>query len=195
MKTTLQINLALLLISTALFLGCSNMMDSNPSNQFVENFLTISPTDNSQEIGINEPIILQFAAPVDANIVEENFVIINQNSISDIEYIDGKKMDHSDMNSMMSDGSMLAHLKENHCIKGSFEWNSEKTKCEFMPDSGFEADTDYMVFMDSQVMNHMKSIMSERRMMSSGMGLMNCDCHKNGPGNSNIITHFRTRGN
>lgn len=194
MKTTLKITIALLLISTALFLGCSNMMDSNPSNQYVGNFLTITPND-SQEIGINEPIILQFAAPVDANIIEDNLVIINQNAISNIEYIDGKKMEHSDMNSMMSDGTMMAHLKENHCIKGTFEWNSDNTKCQFMPDSGFEADTDYMVFMDSQVMNHMKSIMTERKMMSRGMGMKDCDCHKKGPDNSNIITHFRTRGN
>jgi hypothetical protein len=191
-KTTLKIT-ALLLISTALFLGCSNMMDSNPAYQYVGNFLTITPND-SQEIGINEPIILQFAAPVDANIIEYNLVIINQNAVSDILYVDGKKMEHSHMNSMMSDGSMLAHLKENHCIKGTFEWNSDKTKCEFIPDSGFEADTDYMVFMDSQIMNHMKSIMTERK-MSRGMGMMDCDCHKKGPDNSNIITHFRTRGN
>ncbi len=195
MKTTLKITAALLLVASAFFIGCTNMMDNNPSSRNVANFLMISPVDNSQNIGINEPVVIEFAAPVNTEIIEDNFVLIGRNSASDTTGEDCFKFDHSNMNSMMTSGSMMNHLKENHHTKGNFKWNSDKTRCEFKSDSNLEADTDYMMFVDSEMMNHMKSVMSNNGMMSGGMGMMNCNCGNKGLDNSNIITHFRTRNN
>jgi len=194
-KTTLKITLALMLITSAFLAGCSNMMDDNPSGRNVGNFLKISPTDNSRNIGINEPVVIEFAAPVNTEIIEDNFVLIGRNSASDSLGEDCFNLDHSNMNSMMSNGSMMNHLKESHHTKGNFKWNPDKTRCEFIPDSDLEADTDYMMFVDSEMMAHMKSVMSNNGMMSGGMGMINCNCHDKGLEKSNIITHFRTRNN
>ena len=195
MKTTLKITAALLLGASVFFIGCTNMMDNNPASRNVANFLMISPTDNSQNIGINEPVVIEFAAPVNTEIIEDNFVLIGRNSASDSLGEDCFSFDHSNMNSMMTNGSMMKHLKENHHTKGNFKWNSDKTRCEFIPDSDLEADTDYMMFVDSEMMAHMKSVMSKNGMMSGGMGMLDCNCHDKGLDKSNIITHFKTRNN
>ncbi|MBX3045209.1 MAG: hypothetical protein KIT33_10340 [Candidatus Kapabacteria bacterium] len=196
MKTTLKITTALLLVSSVFFAGCSNMMDNSPVGQNVGNFLMISPSDNSENIGINEPIVIEFAAPVDTKIIEDNFVLIGRYFASEASGEDCFNYDHSNMNSMMSNGTMMKHLKENHHTKGDFKWNSDKTRCEFKPDSDLEANTDYMMFVDSDMMNHMKSVMMNNGMMLRGMGMMSdCDCHNKGLDNTNIITHFRTRNN
>lgn len=199
MKTSLKISLAIILISTAFFAGCSNMTDNNSVNTDAGNFLTISPADNSQNIGINDAVTIQFAAQVDKRTVETNFVLISQKDIADSLCPMGKMMGHSDMMKDMMDTTMMNHLKMMHCTKGTFNWNSDSTKCTFKSDSSLKANCDYMMYIDSDMMNHMKNMMSKNGMMSGGMGMMNGGMNMmNGIKPSDLkfkVTRFRTRSN
>lgn len=194
MKKLFEIMVVLLFLTSALFTGC-NKMDNNPLNSTGGNFLTIYPADKSQNIGIDESIIIQFAVPVDSKTIESNFVLISQKDISDSICPISKSMGHSDMNKAMMDTSMMNHLKEIHCTKGTFNWNDDKTRCEFKPDSSLEPDMDYMLYINSDMMNYMKNMMSDNGMMNGSMGMMNCDCGNKGLDDPVIITHFKTKAN
>jgi len=130
----------LILLSAVVF-ACCNMMGTNPSNSSAKNFLSIIPVDNSQNVGINETVTVQFAAPVDTKTIESNFVLISQKDIADSTCPISKNMGHSDMNKAMMDTIMMNHLKNTHYTKGSFRWNSDRTKCEFKTDLSLEPNT------------------------------------------------------
>ncbi|MBX3043148.1 MAG: Ig-like domain-containing protein [Candidatus Kapabacteria bacterium] len=194
MKTSLKISLALMLISTAFFAGCSNMTDNNSGNTDAGNFLTISPADNTQNIGINDAVTIQFAAPVDTKTIEANFVLISQKDIADSLCPVSKNMGHSDMMKDMMDTTMMNHLKMTHHTKGTFKWNSNKTMCEFKSDSALSHNTDYMMYIHSDMMNHMKNMMNNS-MSNGGMNMGGNMNMMNGQKASDLIfkvTRFRT---
>jgi hypothetical protein len=193
-KITLKISLALLLISSAFFAGCG-MKDNNSTNPTVGNFLSITPTDYSQNIGVNDAVTIQFAAPVDTKTIESNFVLISQKDIADSTCPVNKNMGHSDMNKDMMDTTMMNHLKMTHHTKGTFKWNSDRTKCEFKSASSLSPNTDYMMYINSDMINHMKNMMTSNGMMNGGMGMMNCSCGNKGLDKTYFTTRFRTRNN
>ncbi len=43
----------------------------------MSNFFKDSSDDNSRNIGINEPVVIEFAAPVNTEIIEDNFVLMD----------------------------------------------------------------------------------------------------------------------
>ncbi len=193
MKTSLKISLAVMLITSAFYVGCSN----NSSNPTVGDFFTISPADNSNNIGVNDVVTLQFAAPVDAKTIESNFVLISQKDIADSLCPISKNMGHSDMIKDMMDTTMMNHLKNTHWTKGTFKWNPDKTRCEFKADSSLKADTEYMMYIDSDMMNHMENMMNNS-MSNGGMNMSGNMNMMNGKKTSELIykvTRFRTKNN
>jgi len=195
MEKSNKIIVALMLLSLAIFYGCSNM-GNNTTNPTPANFLSISPTNNSQNFGINDAVTLQFAAPVDTKTIESNFVLISQKDIADSTCPISKNMGHSDINKDMMDTTMMNHLKITHHTGGNFKWNSDRTKCEFKSDSSLKPDTDYIMYMGTEMMDHMKFIMSKNRMMNGGgMGMMDCEYGNKGLDKTYITTRFRTRNN
>lgn len=189
-KTSLKISLAVLLISFTIFAGCSN----NSTNPAVGDYLTITPTDNSQNIGVNDAVTLQFASSVNAKTIEANFVLISQKDIADSLCPVSKTMGHSDMNKDMMDTTMMNHLKITHHTKGTFKWNADFTKCEFKSDSALKPNCDYMMYIDSDMMNHMKNMMNNS-MSNGGMNMGGNMNMMNGKKASDLIfkvTRFRT---
>lgn len=191
MKKTKYIMIVLILVLTSFLTSCTQM-DNNSANNPFGIFLSINPSDNSQNIGVNSAIVLQFAAPVDTKVIESNFVLISQKDISDSSCPVSKNMGHSDMNKAMMDTSMMSHLKNNHCTKGTFKWSSDKKTCEFKSESNLEPNMEYMLYVDPDMVNHMKDVMLTNGMMNTGMGMMKCDCMNKGLDNKNIISHFKT---
>ena len=192
MITNFKFSFAILIFASALFTGC-NMMDNNATNSNLEHFLTITPTDNSQNIGINEVITLKFATFVDINAIENNFVLISQIDAADSACPVNKNMGHSDLEKDMMDTSMMNHLKLTHRTEGNFNWNSDRTICEFKSDSPLSPNTDYMLYINSDMVKHMKNMMFNIGMMNGVMGMMNCNCGNKGMDKSYFTTRFRTK--
>ena len=194
MKKINKVIIVSIIITSAIFSGCS-MMNNNPTNPTNGNFISISPRDNSQDIGINQVVTIQFAAPVDSKTIEGNFVLISEKDISDSTCPVSKNMGHSDMNADMMDTSMMNHLKMTHHTSGTFKWNSDRTKCEFKSDASLSPNTEYMMYIDSDMMNHMKNVIFSNGMLNGVMGMMDCDCMNKGLDKNYIITRFRTKNN
>ncbi len=185
----------MVILIVAILSGCDRfgMKDHLGPNTSVWNFLRISPSDKSQNIDLNAPIVLQFASPVERSIVEESFALFSQNDISD-EMDNAEQMPkHSDINMAIKTPSTMEHLKKMHSSKGKFIWNEDNTRCEFKTETELQAGTDYYIYMDSKMLDYMKSEM-RRNGMITGMENMDCPCCKsNNQNESVIVVQFRTR--
>lgn len=192
MKENTLMSLAYLLLISAVLTGCFKMMD-NPSGSNEMSFISTYPANNSINVETNQPIIVEFASSVIPKIIEENckLIKVDENSYKKECMCGG--FDPSKIQNMQGDSSMMNYLKNQNQIKGSFKWNSNKTKCEFVCDDNLDINSDYILIFDNQMMNHMRSLMNTRNMMSKGMGMMNCKCQNKCMDNQNILVHFRTK--
>jgi len=174
---------------SALMVISSCTMNDNPMNTNGNWFVQFSPANNSQDVSANEIIKLTFAKSVDPKIIEANFVLISKKDMNDSMCPISKDMGHSDMGDAMSNMGMMEHLKDAHHIKGKFNWNSDSTMCEFIPDSGLDYNMDYMMFADSGMVKHMENMM--KMMGDVAVELSDCPCHKNKQNNT-LLLHFKT---
>jgi hypothetical protein len=180
----------ILFTCSILFAGC-NMMNNNPTSQSNDDFLTMLPSDNSQNVGLDESIVLTFASAIDVNNFETNFSITSQKDIVDSLCPLKNHYGHCNMNQASNDTSMLNHFKYFHTMKGSFKWNENKTQCEFKSDNRFDPNTEYMIYMDSNIMNNMMRSMNSYNMMN-GNQTKHCGNMKNGINSSYIVRRFKT---
>lgn len=181
-----------LILASALFFAACGMMDDNPSGNSTAEFISLSPEHNADYVSIDNSITITFAAPVDPKVVEENFTLICERDISDETCPDGNTMGHSNMNKAMADISTMEHLAGVHNTQGSFKWNSDNTFCEFIPNSKLKSNSRYMIYIDSEMTTHMRSIMEENGRRGMNMKMMDCDCKNASADKSRIMTHFIT---
>ncbi len=196
MRTKVKFVGFVVIVASIFLIGCDKfgMGDHVAANTSIWDFMTVSPSDKSQNVELNAPIILQFAVPVEPGIVEGNFSLFSQNDISIEMDHKGDMMNHSDINEAMRNPSTIEHLKKMHSTKGKFIWNEEKTRCEFKSESDLQPDTDYYIYMDSKILDHMKNVMEKNGMMNNGTRHMDCPCCKSKNLNESVIlVRFRTK--
>lgn len=181
--------LSIIILISAFFISGCGMKDNNLMNSNGIEFIKFSPENDAKDVATNEKISLTFAKSVDPNIIEQNFVIISQKDMIDSLCPISKDMGHSDMGNTMMNMEMMKHMKDVHKSMGKFNWNSDFTMCEFIPDLSLSPDTDYMMFVDRDMVSYMGEMM--KAMGDISMMLSNCPCHKNNQTNTMRI-HFRT---
>jgi hypothetical protein len=170
--------------------SCSSMNDrNNPMNPSGNWFVQFSPTNNTDNVLINDKIILTFAKAVDPKIIEANFVLISQKDMNDALCPISNDMGHSDMGNAMKNMDMMKHLKDVHRTKGIFNWSADSTMCEFTPDSVMDYDMEYMMLADRDMVKHMEGMM--KMMGDLTVELSDCPCHKNKQNNT-MLLHFKT---
>lgn len=151
--------------TVVLIAGCSkDKMEATAPEQAAA--LSISPSDQAQNVPLDEKIILTFARPVDPKTVEASFQLISRKDMADSTCPQGQNMMHGDMNMAMMDSMKMTHLDQVHSVTGRFSWNSANTQCTFTPDSMMTPNMPYMVHLGKNMMDMMNSMMS-------GMGNMN----------------------
>jgi len=155
---------AIIFLVIVLFVvGCNKSNDSmtNPTEQA----FTIYPADNQASVSTSDVITLTFSKKVDRAVVEQNFHLMDEMALIDSMCPQqGMMPSHDTMDTAMSDSMMMDHLDSVHTIKGSFYWSSDSLKCTFTPDSLMMPGTQYMVHLDTPLVQ-----MMEERMGSLGM--------------------------
>ncbi len=172
-----SLGMGLVVVTSFALSGCSNStspsMMSNSSSVLVE---SVSPADGATGVPLQTKIAISFTQPMDTSAVRENFHLIGGESMrswmSSVRPEFG--FDH------MSDkqfSAMMGQL-DSRDISGDFVWSPGLQDCEFITDSAFAPQEEYMLIMDENGMMN--------RAMSS-MGMMN--------GDKNVLMyHFGTRG-
>ncbi|HEU4940174.1 MAG TPA: hypothetical protein VFT97_01015, partial [Candidatus Eisenbacteria bacterium] len=98
---------------------------------------------------------------------ERSFYLMSEASMNDTLCSADPSM-VGDMTEMMGDGDMMGHMLESHSVAGQFEWNGA-TSCVFRPGEPMTAQTRYMIYLGSEVMQTMDDGMS---MMGNGGTMM-----------------------
>ncbi len=190
MKRKIILQIFLVISALMVISSCTTINDNNnPMNPNGNWFVQFSPANNTENVSINDKIILTFAKAVDPQIIESNFVLISQKDMNDSICPMGNDMGHSDMGNAMMNMDIMKHLKDVHRTKGKFNWNSDSTMCEFIPDSSMDYNMEYMMFADQEMVTHMEGMM--KMMGDLTVELSDCPCHKNKQNNT-MLLHFKT---
>ncbi len=174
------------LLTTLIFIGCSKNSNDVMSPDQTGSFTT-SPTDLAQSVRLDEKIVLSFAKPVDAKIVENNFHLISQRDMADSTCPTSKSMNHGDMNMTMGDTAKMNHMDAKHSMSGKFSWNSTFTKCTFTPDSMMVPKMQYMMHVGKDMVSMMNQKMGDMGNMGGMMG-SNSGTQMSG----HMLMHFTT---
>lgn len=186
------VTLGLVIISAVVFFaGCSKDKSGATAPEAAA-ALSITPVDQSQNVPLDQKVVLSFQQAVDTKTVEAGFHLISQKDMADSTCPVSQNMMHGDMNMAMMDTMKMNHLDQMHSIKGKFSWNSEKTQCTFTPDSMMNPNMTYMVHLGKNMMDMMNSTMSGMGNMSGSgmMGGMGSSTSGQMPGH--MLMHFTT---
>jgi hypothetical protein len=159
-------------------------MSSNPHDVLSNtstNF-TITPTDNQAGVSLDQKIEIQFAEPVDPDLVENNIHLISEFAITDSICRFDSRIIHSNMGISMMDSMKLSHLDQYHSTNGRFTWSDGNKLCTFTPDSLLKPNTNYMIHVG-------------RGMMQSGNmgGMGDMGGHGGSVPQGHMMLHFRTK--
>lgn len=185
MKSMLSFITALFL-TALVFTGCGKEKAEVTAPEQSDNFI-ISPADQAQDVRLDSKIILTFAKPVDAQIVENGFHLISQKDMADSTCRFSKTMQHGEMNMAMMDTMKMNHLDLNHSVKGTFYWNSTNTQCVFTPDSMMTSNMLYMVHIGKNMIDMMNQKMGEMGSMMGGSMMSGT-----GQMSGHMLMHFTT---
>lgn len=189
-------NLLSILIVSTLISSCNSMMnDENHTDELVSTFLKISPENDENNVSINSAIRFEFASPVNPKILEEQFLLVNRNALTNQECIKIYKSLHSDIYAAIKDPMLIKHIIELHQTSGKFLWDSTYTKCEFVPFENLHPNTDYFIYIGPKMYEHMQQIMQLSDILRNWMTMTNCSCcNKKTSNGEAIVIHFKTSG-
>ncbi|MBI4535645.1 MAG: hypothetical protein HY708_05155 [Ignavibacteriae bacterium] len=138
--------------------------------------LAVDPADGQTNVRLDASVTFTFARSVDRVVVERNVHLISERSVADSLCPDTTMMGHGGMGNIMIDSSTMRHMGQTHATRGRFMWNSDSTQCYFRPDSMMTPLTVYMIHMDPEMMQMMRSRMGDMGMMGGhGFGMMQDD--------------------
>ena len=164
--------------------GCNNPDDSAMMTNPSEQAFTIYPADNQTDVSTSGAVTLTFSKKVDRIVVEQNFHLVNEMALLDSMCPQqGMMPRHGTMNTAMNDSMMMNHLDSVHHSKGSFTWRSDSLQCTFKPDSLMMPGTQYMIHLNSPMVQMMEERMGNMGMM--GRQEMN--------GMKDMMFHFTTK--
>ena len=153
MSYRMLLPLAILLASP--LAGCSSDHATTAPSRST---LSVVPADGAVGVRLDAPVAIEFPTPVDRAVVERSFHLMSEASMNDTLCSADPSM-VGDMTEMMGDEGMMGHMLESHSVAGQFEWNGA-TSCVFRPGEPMTAQTRYMIYLGSEVMQMMDDGMS-----------------------------------
>ena len=127
--------------------GCSNDDDNNiaGNNNTQGAILSVYPADGSVNVAPSTPIAVKFSEPMDTTSVMNNFYLSHGEDMH--MWMDSAShyggMGHMSMNNM----NHMMNWMDSIDVGGTFHWNDTQDSCEFIPDSGFMSNEEYMIMM------------------------------------------------
>lgn len=162
-----RITLMLTALGVMALMGCSkdtsNIVATSqpPPAQF-----SVSPADGEAGVWLNASIQLSFAKRVEIDVVQRNFHLVSELSISDSLCPDPSMASHGSMPWIMADSTMLRHMDQSHSIKGRYSWNADSTQCYFIPDSIMTSRTQHMMHLGSEMVGMLQRRMGDANLMA-----------------------------
>jgi hypothetical protein len=183
----LKIFFAAFIFSTGIIItGCS---ENSMMNMEEQTPISVYPSDNAYGVRLDERIVLNFAKPVNRQIVENNFHLISEKDMADSSCSFGNDMNHGDMSMAMMDSAKMNHLMDEHKTTGRFSWNSGSTECVFIPDSFMTPNMNYMIHFGSEMIGMMNDMMGN---MMGGTMMNGMEGMGTGDMTGHMMLHFTT---